>query len=301
MRALRLDPPSTLSFEPSAPSPTPGPTQHLIRVHSTAITANELTWPEIVQRTHPIPGHDVSGTVVTLPIEGFSPFKIGDEVFALTAFSRDGAAADFVLAETKELARKPAILNHDQAAAAPLSALTAWQALFVHAELGSGQSVLVLGAAGGVGTMAVQLAKWKGAMVVGTCSEGKAAFVKSLGADEVVDYKARKVEGKFDVVLDCVGGKTLDEGWEYVKHGGILVSVSEPVDSRKEKQFSGIRSLFFIVDPDGEQLGKIGELLEEKKIKPVVDKIFDIEDGEAAFELLAKGRACGKIVLHILG
>lgn len=302
MRALRLIDPasSTVSFTESAAPPTPSQSgQYLIQVHATAITANELVWNETISNTYPIPGHDVSGTIVSVP-EASSDFKIGDEVFALIAFDRDGAAAEFVVLEAHELARKPAHLAHEKAAAIPLSALTAWQALFTHATLEEGQSVLVLGAAGGVGTIAVQLAYWKGARVIGTCSAGKSEFVKSLGAHEVVDYKTRKVEGKFDVVLDCVGGETQQEGWGNVKDGGILVSVAEAVQEKKKEQFPGIRSRFFIVEPDGRQLGQIGELIDKGSIKPVVDSIFDLEDGKAAFELLAKGRALGKIILRVL-
>lgn len=304
MRALRLTDPasSNVSFTESAASPIPSQrVQYLIRVHATAITANELVWNETRSNTYPIPGHDVSGTIVSVPAaEVSSDFKIGDEVFALIAFSRDGAAAEFVVVEAHELARKPANLGHEEAASIPLSALTAWQALFTHATLEEGQSILVLGAAGGVGTIAVQLAYWKGARVVGTCSAGKLEYVKSLGAHEVVDYEKKKVEGKFDVVLDCVGGETQQEGWGNVKEGGILVSIAEAVQEKKKQQFPGIRSRFFIVEPDGQQLGKIGELIEKGSIKPVVDKIFDLEDGKAAFELLALGRARGKIVIRVL-
>ena len=124
--------------------------------------------------------------------------------------------------------------------------------------------------------------------------------MKSLGAHEIIDYKTRKVKGKLDVVLDCVGKKTQQERWGNVKDGGILVSVAEAVQEKKKEQFPGIRSQFFIVEPDGQQLGKIEELIEKGSIKPVVDKVFDLEDGKAAFELLAMGRARGKIVLRVL-
>ena len=299
MRALCLHPSATLSVSSEVSTPSPSATQYLIRVHATALTAKELTLSETIQRSLPIPGHDVSGTIVSLPAEGSSDFQVGDEVFALTSFSRDGAAAEYVVADPHELARKPRILNHDEAAAVPLSALTAWQALFVHAALEAGQSILVLGAAGGVGTMAVQVANWKGARVVGTCSDAKAEFVKSLGAHEIIDYTKQKVEGEFDVVLDCVGGETQEEGWACVKDGGTLVSIAEPLKDASKTQYPSARSLFFVVEPNGVQLGKISELVEEKKVKPVVEQIFPLEDGEAAFELLAKGRTRGKIVLHI--
>lgn len=299
MRALYLHPPDTLSVSSTVSTPSPFSTQYLIRVHATALTANELIWSETTKRSIPIPGHDVSGTVASLPVERLSKFSVGDQVFALTSFSRDGAAAEYVLAESHELARKPTILSHEEAAAVPLSALTAWQALFAHAVVESGQSVLVLGAAGGVGTMAVQLAKWKGAKVVGTCSAAKMEFVKSLGAHEIVDYTKQKVEGKFDVVLDCVGGDTQEGAWAYVKEGGFLVSVAEPLKEWSKTEYPSVRSLYFVVEPNGAQLGEISDLIEKKIIKPVVEKIFPLEDGAAAFELLAKGRTRGKIVLEI--
>ncbi|MCJ1263506.1 hypothetical protein MMC22_003376 [Lobaria immixta] len=281
------------------PSPSPSSSQYLIRVHATALTANELTWRETITRPLPIPGHDVSGTIVSVPAEGPANFNANDEVFALTSFSRDGAAAEYVLAEEHELARKPGAISHEEAVAVPLSALTAWQALFTHAALEAGQLVLVLGAAGGVGTMAVQLARWNGARVVGTCSEGKVGFVKSLGAHEVIDYQKSRVDGKFEVVLDCVGGETQEGGWEHVKEGGILMSVAEPLKDESKKQFPGIRSLFFVVEPNGTQLERIAKAIDEGKVKPVVDRVFPLEKGEAAFELLAHGRTRGKIVLHV--
>ena len=147
-------------------------------------------------------------------------------------------------------------------------------------------AVLVLGAAGGVGTIAVQMAYWKGARVVATCSAGKSEFVKSLCAHEIIDYKTRKVKGKLDVVLDCVGKETQQEVWGNAKDGGILVSVAEAVQEKKKEQFPDIRSQFFIAEPDGQQLSKIEELIEKGSIKPVVDKVFDLEEGKAAFELL---------------
>lgn len=149
--------------------------------------------------------------------------------------------AEYVLAEGHELARKPGTTSHEEAASVPLSALTAWQALFTHAALEARQSVLELGAARGVETMAVQLARWNGTRVV---SEGKVDFVKSLGAHEVIDYQKSRVDGKFEVVLDCVGGETQEGGWERVKEGGILVSVAEPLKDERKKQFPGIRSPF---------------------------------------------------------
>lgn len=307
MRALHLTPPSLLTISTSTTIPTPSTSQYLIRVHHTAITANELIWPETLLRQLAIPGHDLCGTIVSTPSSppsSSAKFKEGDEVFALTSFSRDGAAAEYVVAEADELAPKPEALTRKEAAAVPLSVLTAWQALFVHGGLanskGSEVSVLVLGAAGGVGVMAVQLAQWHGVRrLVGTCSGRNADFVKTLGANEVVDYLKEEVEGLFDVVLDCVGGQAQDGCWKNVKDGGMLVSVAAPLPEEKISEFPKVRSVFFIVEPHGGQLGMLGDLFEKGELKVFVDAEFKLEEGAQAFEMLAKGHTHGKIVLSL--
>ena len=306
MRALRLQKPSTLHIDASAPIPTPSPTQYLLRVHATAITANELTWPETLGQESSIPGHDVCGIVVSTAAspDASSPrFNVGDEVIALTSFSRKGAAAEYVLAEAQELALKPKNLTSREAAAVPLSVLTAWQALSVHGGLAPGSSnvdVLILGAAGGVGVMAVQVARYLAARrIVGTCSARNGEFVRSLGAHEVVDYTREEVEGRFDVVLDCVGGKAQEGCWGNVKDGGRLVSVATPLPEGKKAEYPNVRSVFFIVEPDGEQLGMLGELFGKGELKAFVDSEFGLDEGAAAFDLLAKGHARGKIVLTL--
>ena len=186
-----------------------------------------------------------------------------------------------------------------EAATIPLSALTAWQALFVHADMRSGQSVLVLGASGGVGVMAVQLAKARGLKVVGTCGKRNVEYVRSLGADVVFDYGEGEVEGLFDMVLDCVGGKTQDGGWDRVNDGGMLVSVAEPVKEERQREKAGVRGVFFVVKPDGEMLGKIAALVRDGKVMGIVDSVFRLEEGQKAFEKLAEGHARGKIVLKV--
>ncbi|KAL8791363.1 MAG: hypothetical protein Q9195_005901 [Heterodermia aff. obscurata] len=306
MRALHLQPPSTLLPSTTTPTPTLSPTQYLVRVSATSITANELTWPETLRRPSPIPGHDLCGTVVSSPSssdsEATPAFNPGDEVIALTSFSRDGAAAEYVVAEPGELAPKPKSLSRKEAAAVPLSVLTAWQALFVHGGLkrSADVSVLVLGAAGGVGVMAVQLARWHGVRrLVGTCSGRNAEFVKMLGAHEVVDYSNEEAAGQFDVVLDCVGGLAQDGCWKNVREGGVLVSVATPLAEEKKSEYPQVQTVFFIVEPDAKQLGMLSELFESGKMKAFVDADFALDDGAAAFELLAKGHTRGKIVLML--
>ena len=183
----------------------------------------------------------------------------------------------------------------------PLSVLTAWQALFVHGGLtrSADVSVLVLGAAGGVGVMAIQLARWHGVRrLVGTCSSRNVEFVKGLGAHEVVDYSHDEVEGQFDVVLDCVGGRAQDECWKNVKEGGMLVSVATPLPEKNSK-YPQVQTVYFVVEPDGRQLGMLSELFESGKMRAFVDADFALEDGASAFELLAKGHTRGKIVITL--
>lgn len=221
-------------------------------------------------------------------------------MIALTSFSRDGAAAEYVVAEADELARKPQRLADVEAAAVPLSFLTAWQALFTHAHVEASQSVLILGAAGGVGVVAVQLAKWLGmSRITGTCSGKNSDFVRELGAHAVVDYNSEKVEGVFDVVLDCVGGKARDECWRNVKAGGILVSVAGPISEESKKRYKGVRSVFFVVQPNGMQLAKAADLIEKGELRPEVDRVFDLKDGAEAFAVLAQRHTRGKIVLKV--
>ncbi|KAJ9637123.1 hypothetical protein H2199_007409 [Coniosporium tulheliwenetii] len=235
----------------SCPTPIRAPTQHLLSVHTTALCAGELLWAEIA--THnpsSIPGFDVAGTILTSA--SGSSFKPGDEVYGLTSFSRPGNARGVTVAESKELARAPKNRSWEERASVPLSALTAWQALFLHGglaipgekEKNSGKRVLVTAAAGGVGAWAVQLAKLAGAEVVGTCGTGNVEFVKRLGADDVVDYRRTGLrewvkggkERKVDVVVDCVGGKTLEEAWVCGAEGGIIISVVMPAEKVRPRE-----------------------------------------------------------------
>ena len=221
-------------------------------------------------------------------------------MIALTSFSRDGAAAEYIVAEPDELAPKPQSLSNVEAAAIPLSFLTAWQALFTHAQATSDRDILILGAAGGVGVMAVQLAGWSGMKrITATCSARNSEFVRGLGADAVVDYSCQKVEGVFDIVLDCVGGKARDACWQNVKDGGILVSVAEPVPEQMKTRSEGVNCIFFIVEPNGAQLTKAGDLIEIGKLRPVVDRVFTLEDAAEAFTVLERRHTRGKIVLKL--
>jgi NADPH:quinone reductase-like Zn-dependent oxidoreductase len=307
MKAVRLHGrggPEQLVYE-EAPQPQPGPGEVLARVGASGVIANELKWDETYQtvdgapRPFPIPGHDLSGVVEAVG-PGVTDPIMGDAVYALIAFRRDGAAADYVIALPSELAPRPRTLDDTQAAAVPLSALTAWQALFDHGGLSEGQTALIHGAAGGVGVFATQLARWKGARVITTASAYNADFVRELGADEVIDYATARFEDvvhDVDVVLDAVGGDTLARSWQVVKPGGALVSVVSPLSGQPVRD--DIRYIYFIVEPSGAQLREIGALIDAGQMRPIVDQVFPLAQARQAYEAAASGHPRGKVVITV--
>jgi len=227
-------------------------------------------------------------------------FRSGDEVYGLAEFARDGAAAEFAAVQAANLALKPRSIPHVQAAALPLSALTAWQALFEHAHLVAGQSVLIHGGAGGVGSLAVQLARWRRARVVATASGRDTAFVRSLGADDVIDYHATRFEEALrdvDVVLDTIGGETRERSWRLLRKGGALVTLVSPIPTGVAEQH-GVRGVFFIVRGNRGQLDQISALVDEGKLKPVIAEVLPLARAREAFELGAEIHSPGKIVLQ---
>jgi len=227
-------------------------------------------------------------------------FRSGDEVYGLAEFARDGAAAEFAAVQAANLALKPRSIPHVQAAALPLSALTAWQALFEHAHLVAGQSVLIHGGAGGVGSLAVQLARWRRARVIATASRRDTAFVRSLGADDVIDYHATRFEealGDVDVVLDTIGGETRERSWRVLRKGGTLVTLVSPIPAGVAEQH-GVRGVFFIVRGNRGQLDQISALVDEGRLKPVIAEVLPLARAREAFELGAEIHSPGKIVLQ---
>ena len=278
----------------------------LVRVRATGITPAELTWDETYQnadgtpRIPGIPGHDVSGVVEKMAPD-VTDFRPGDEVYGLADFPRDGAAAEFAAVRAANLALKPRSIPHAQAAALPLSALTAWQALFEHAHLDPGETVLIHGGAGGVGTMAVQLARWRGAHVLATASARDAALVRSLGADDVIDYHVIGFEDllrDLDVVLDTIGGATRERSWRVLQKGGVLVTLVSPIPPGVAEQHS-VRGVFFIVSGNREQLDQITGLVDTGKLKPVLAEVVPLARAREAFEHGAAGHAPGKIALEV--
>ena len=289
-----------------APKPIPGAGDALVRVHACAITPTELSWGTTyttrdgVDRLPTIPGHELSGVVEAVSQDVAAP-KVGDAVYALTDFWRDGAAADYVVVRARDLAPKPKTLSHTQAAAVPLSALTAWQALFDHAGLVKGQRVLIHAASGGVGTYAVQLAKGRGAYVIGTARAINADFLRTLGAADVIDYTAVRFEDRVhdvDVVLDSVGGDTLERSWSVLCKGGVLVTIADSAPAEKAATY-GVRGVEFIVEPNRAQLIGIARLIETGALRVIVDATHPLPDARAAFVRGLDGHNRGKLVLSV--
>jgi len=279
----------------------------LIKVYATSV--NPVDWkvrsgnyPGADQRAWPvILGWDVSGTIEHLGKE-VTGFQIGDEVYARPNTKRQGTYAEYVAVNYKEIALKPNSIDHIHAAAVPLAGMTAWQGLFDHGKLQAGQKVLIHAAAGGVGIYAVQLAKWKGAYVIGTASESNIDFLKDLGADEVIDYNNEDFEerlGNIDLVLDLIGGDVQLKSLEVLKPGGIFVSTLAIKDEAAiaAKGLTGGR---FMTQSNPEDLRKMAQLIDEGKLKPIIYDIVDLKDAAEAQRTIEEGHVRGKIVLKVV-
>ncbi|KAG5928863.1 hypothetical protein E4U42_007841 [Claviceps africana] len=304
------------------------PSEVLVKVAATALCSGELDWvrryPDVFpQDKEPVPGQDVAGTVVASGPN--SRFGTGDEVFCRIDASRPGGLREYTVALESELALKPASLDWVSAAAVPLSALTAWQALFHHGDLdkralfgdqdararNGTKRVLITAAGGSVGGFAVQLAAAAGAdMVVGVCGTDKVQQVLGLGATAVLDYKKERLESwvaespedrEVDVVIDCVGGYTMTGLWRAIKNGGSFISIADSPDRMKPEGSSKRlkKSIFFIVKSLGSQLAEIAQLVGGGLIKPLVDSVYEFEDYQKAFEKLDQKSARGKIVIKV--
>lgn len=299
MRALRAHQaggPEHL-VEEDAPVPVPGIGDALVRVRAASFTPTELEWPSTWvdhagrDRRPVIPGHEVSGVVTALGY-GTTGVAVGDAVYGLTDWYRDGTAAEYVAVEARDLARKPDGLDHRTAAAVPMVALTSQQALFDVGHLSSGQTVAVLGAGGGVGTFAVQLARAAGARVIAVARPWAFDLLRGLGAEVYADVD-RAPLGEVDLVFDLVGGETLRRSCAALEPGGGVVSVVEehpPVPA-------GRRGWFFVVEPSRVQLLELGQRIAAGKLRPVVGASWPLRDGRAAFEAKQRGGQPGKAVL----
>jgi NADPH:quinone reductase-like Zn-dependent oxidoreductase len=263
----------------------------LVEVQAAAITRDELTWP--LDRLPAVPSHELSGVVAAVAGD-IGSISVGDEVYALTPFDRDGMAAEYAAVPAATLAPKPSTLSHVESAAVPLPALSAWQGLFAHGGLEPGERVLVHGAVGGVGQFATQLARWRGAYVVATASPQAFEGARALGAHEVIDGRRELDDGvsPVDLVFDTVGGEFLERAPALLASGGRLVSVAaEPPGE----------GTYFVVEPSREQLVELARLVDSGELGVAIDSTFALSEATAAFERsLASGKH-GKVVIRVAG
>ncbi|MFG3081888.1 NADP-dependent oxidoreductase [Streptomyces parvulus] len=287
--------------------PEPRPNEVLVRVRAAGV--NPTDWKHranggFLGEPPFVLGWDVSGTVEAVGI-GVAAFAPGDEVFGMLSYPfGHGSHAEYVTAPARAFTHKPAGIDHVQAGALPLVSLTAWQALVERADLRPGQRVLIHAAAGGVGHVAVQIAKARGAHVIGTASAGKHEFLRSLGADETVDYRetdfAEAVKD-VDVVLDTIGGDTALRSLRVLRPGGVVVSII-PVGSDEffeEADRLGVRAVRMLVDADRADMRSVAELVEAGKLRATVEKTFPLAEAAQAHALGETGRTTGKIVLVV--
>ena len=297
--------PEVLKYE-DIPQPEPKDDQLLIRVIAAGVNpvdgmVRSGMFSKEGDRAFPIIlGGDVAGIIEKVGSK-VTKFKVGDPVFAYVSLNDSGGYAQYALVTEREAALKPKSLMYVEAAAVPIVALTAWQALIDTAKLSVGQTILIHGGSGGVGSFAIQIAKARGAKVVATASTANQSLLKQLGADVAIDYTKQKFEDvakDVDVVLDSIGRDTLARSYGVVKKGGIIVSlVARPKESELEKH--GIRGAALNAEPNSEELSEIGKLIDDKKIKVIVSQTFPLSEAKKAQEQVATGHTRGKIVLKI--
>ena len=304
LRAHERGGPERLRYEQAA-DPIPGIGDALVQVHAASFTPTEMDWPSTWvdragnDRRPVIPGHEVSGVVTALGY-GTTGYAIGDAVYGLTDWYRDGAAAEYVAVEARNLAPKPAAMSHREAAAIPMAGLTAVQALFDHGRLAAGQTVLILGAGGGVGTFAVQLARAAGARVLASARAWAREIVIGLGADAFVDADRDDVAASArdaHLVFDLVGGQAFARARSSIGGDAAVVSVVEEPPVRTDGR--GPRALFFVVEPNGTQLSELGRRIAAGELRPVVGAVMPLAQGGAAFAAKQRGKSPGKVVLQV--
>jgi NADPH:quinone reductase-like Zn-dependent oxidoreductase len=272
----------------------------IVRVYAAGFTPGELDWPGTWtdragrDRASSVPGHELSGVVTELGF-GTTGLTVGQRVFGLADWTRDGSLAEYTAVEARNLAPLPADIDHTVAAALPISGLTAWQGLFDHAHLKTGQTVLIHGAAGAVGSIAVQLARELGARVIGTGRAGNRDTVLGLGAEAFVDLQADRLEdaGEVDVVFDVIGGDVLERSAPLIRAGGTLVTIVGPP---KVRPADG-RAIFFVVEADRLRLADLAERVKSGRLNLIVGAVRPLAEAPSAFA--PDRRASGKTIIRV--
>jgi NADPH:quinone reductase-like Zn-dependent oxidoreductase len=309
MKAVRIHAfggPEELKLE-EAPKPVPKSDEVLIKIFAAAV--NPVDWKirkglrkEKFPTNFPLTlGWDVSGVIEEVGAD-VKTLKPGDAVYSRPDPTKNGTYAEYVTVKANQVGLKPKSINHTQAAAVPLAGLTAWQGLFDHGHLKPGQKVLIHAASGGVGSYAVQFAKWKGAYVIGTTSTDNVDFVKSLGADEVIDYKKEKFEDRLnnlDLVFDTLGGDTQKRSFRVLKNGGRLITTVKP-ETGDEVRTKNIHVEGYLAQSYPEELKQIATLIDQGQVKPVIAKVFPLSEAAEAQRMSEEGHVVGKIVLQVV-
>ena len=306
MKAIRIHEPTGISglAVEDVPEARPMLGDVLVEVAACGITHTELDWPLWTcraghHRSSIIPGHEVSGVVAALGF-GTAGIAVGDEVFGLTDQLRDGAAAEYVAVEARNVAPKPKTVDHVQAAAVPRAGLTAWQALFDHGKLTEGQPVVIHGAGGAVGSTAVQLARWAGAEVVGTGRSWARPLATELGADRFIALDTDRLEdaaGRADLVFDTIGGEELARSAVLLKPGGTLVSVATQLPAGRD-DLGEVAVVHFVQESDRRQLVERARLVDDGHLRPQVGAVYPLAGAAEAFSAKAGGGIPGRIVLQ---
>ena len=272
----------------------------IVRVHAAGFTPGELDWPATWvdragrDRTPTVPGHDVSGVVTELGY-GTTGLTVGQRVFGLADWTRDGALAEYIAVEARNLAPLSAGIDHTVAAALPISGLTAWQGLFDHGRLVTGQTVLIHGATGAVGSIAVQLAHEAGARVIGSGRTAHSQAARDLEVEEFLDLEHDRLEdvGEVDVVFDVIGGEILDRSAKLVRAGGALVTIAAPPRVRP----TDARAVFFVVEPDRARLAALELRLRDGRLRPNIGDVRPLAEAPSAFA--PAHRSHGKTIIRV--
>jgi len=285
--------------------PEAGLGEILVQVHAAAVTPTELLWYPTTHtksgtaRTRTVPGHEFSGVIAAIG-KDVQDFEVGDEIYGMNDWFADGATAEYCITLPQNIARKPATLGHEAAASVPIGALTSWQGLMDRAKLEPGERVLVHGGAGAVGLYAVQLAHIRGAHVITTVSAQDLDFVKRLGADEAIDYKARRFEKEVrdvDVIFDAVGGDALERSWGVLKPDGRVITIAADSEGTADQR---VKDAFFIVEPNQKQLVEIAKQLDEGFLRAFVKTVIPLYEASAAYSGAVRVKSgYGKIVIAV--
>lgn len=294
----------------SVPTPVPRNDEILVKVHAAGITGDEVLWPELYSTESRIPGHEISGTISATGPDYHGPFSVGQEVIALIAADRGEGQAEYAICLADEVAPKPSSLSHVEAAALPIPFLTAWEALVDHGKVKSGTRVLITGASGAVGSIAVQLATHlTGCRATALASPRHHDALKSLGAQEVLDYNSPHWEQQIqdmDIVFDMVGGQILARTWETVINDGFIVTVADPPPpwafgrgvAAESSNFPAVRYKYFIVSPSSERLAKLSGMIRDCVVTALAVTSFPADEAEQAWAHARQRNHGSKVVVN---